>query len=152
MEYAANGDLKSFLKRGRLDWATKVSIARQIADGMNYLHSQNPSIVHRDLKCQNILVTGDGRVKVSDFGLSRSMTNGAESSRLGTLNWLAPEVLRGGTFSSAADVYAMGMCMYEILMDGEPPYNDWLPLQIVRAIDEGEHPQMYAHICPPLSV
>ena len=57
---------------------------------------------------------------------------------------LAPEMLRGEmSYTTKADVYSMGMCCYEILCDGQPPFRDMLPLQIVRAIDEGFRPEMY---------
>ena len=146
MEYCSSGNLKVFLQmQHSISWQHKCRMARQAADGISYLHSQTPPIAHRDLKCQNILVTAEGDVKVSDFGLSKtiSRTIGNALSRMGTLNWLAPEVLRGEVYqSTAVDVYAFGMVLYEIMMDGKPPYDAWQPLQIVRAIDEGQRPEI----------
>lgn len=144
MEYCPEGNLKMFLQAHKPSWRNKCRIARQAAEGIAYLHMQTPPIVHRDLKCQNILVNGDGNIKVSDFGLSKTIFRTiGNASRMGTLNWLAPEVLRGDVHhNTAVDVYAFGMVMYEILMDGTPPYESWAPLQIVRAIDEGQKPEI----------
>lgn len=145
MEYCALGNLKQFLQqRLQTSWLVKIRMARQAAEGIAYLHAQNPPIVHRDLKCQNILVTRDGDVKVSDFGISKTISRTmGNASKMGTLNWLAPEVLRGEEIhNTAVDVYAFGMVLYEILMDGKPPYESWQPLQIVRAIDEGQQPNI----------
>lgn len=151
MEYCLEGNLKTYLQKNRPSWRQKVRLARQSAEGVAYLHEQSPPIVHRDLKCQNLLVTSDGDVKVSDFGLSKTISRTVgNASKMGTLNWLAPEVLRGESHpSTAADVYAFGMVLYEIFMDGTPPYDSWQPLQIVRAIDEGRHPEI-PDACDPL--
>jgi serine/threonine protein kinase len=144
MEYCAQGNLKMFLQANKPGWNHKCRLARQAAEGIGYLHMQSPPIVHRDLKCQNILVTAEGSAKVSDFGLSKTIFRTiGNASKMGTLNWLAPEVLRGEVHHSiAVDVYAFGMVLYEILMDGTPPYESWAPLQIVRAIDEGRKPEV----------
>lgn len=140
-EFCGLGDLRSYLtKKSPVDPFVKVSFALQVAEGLSYLHNQQPPIVHRDLKCTNILISDDLQVKVSDFGLSNS-DNARSTNRLGTLNWLAPEVLRGtAKYSAQADIYSIGMCMYEIASDGKSPYHDMMPLQIVRAIDESEKP------------
>jgi serine/threonine protein kinase len=144
MEYCSAGNLKMFLQQHKPSWKYKCKLARQAAEGIAYLHAQSPPIVHRDLKCQNILVNDEGKAKVSDFGLSKTISRTiGNASRMGTLNWLAPEVLRGDVHhSTAVDVYAFGMVLYEILMDGTPPYESWAPLQIVRAIDEGLKPEI----------
>jgi serine/threonine protein kinase len=153
MEYCSEGNLKTYLQSHSAvtTWRMKMKLARQTAEGIEYLHQQSPPIVHRDLKCQNILVTCDGDAKVSDFGLSKTLSRTVgNASKMGTLNWLAPEVLRGEAHhSTAADVYAFGMVLYEILMDGTPPYDSWQPLQIVRAIDEGLQPEI-PPTCDPL--
>lgn len=144
MEYAELGDLKSYLKRVKLPMETKVRITRDIAKGMEFLHGQPSPIVHRDLKCQNILVNANGCVKVSDFGLSKltnkSMTVG---SKIGSLNWLAPEVLRGDDHSfTYVDVYAFAMVMFEILTDGATPFEKYSTIQLIKAVDDGERPEI----------
>ena len=149
MEYCSNGNLKQFLQqRQSTSWIAKLRLAREAAQGIAYLHAQFPPIVHRDLKCQNLLVNHAGNVRVSDFGLSKTISRTmGNASKMGTLNWLAPEVLRGEDqiHNTAVDVYAFGMVLYEILMDGRSPYESWQPLQIVRAIDEGLQPEIPDH-------
>lgn len=148
MEYCSQGNLKQFLQQKQsTSWTTKLRLAREAAEGIAYLHAQFPPIVHRDLKCQNLLVHQSGSVKVSDFGLSKTIVRTiGNASKMGTLNWLAPEVLRGEEIhNTAVDVYAFGMVLYEILMDGKSPYDTWQPLQIVRAIDEGLQPDVPEH-------
>lgn len=144
MEFAELGDLKSYLKSNKLTFETKVKFAHEIASGMEYLHGQPVPVVHRDLKCQNILVTEGNILKVSDFGLSKFLDKTVtDGSRIGSLNWLAPEVLRGGPISvKYVDVYAFGMVMYEILMDGSSPYQGIPPIQVIKFIDEGTHPEI----------
>lgn len=144
MEYAELGDLKSYLKRTKLPVDAKVRIARDIAKGMEFLHGQPSPIVHRDLKCQNILVNANGCVKVSDFGLSKLTTKTMTvGSKIGSLNWLAPEVLRGDDHASTyVDVYAFAMVMYEILTDGETPFEKYSTIQLIKAIDDGERPEI----------
>jgi hypothetical protein len=148
-EFCSLGDLRSYLlKRSPVDPFIKVSFALQVAEGLHYLHSQTPPIVHRDLKCTNILITEDLQVKLSDFGLSNT-DNAKSTNRLGTLNWLAPEVLRGtAKYTTQADIYSIAMCIYEIAADGKSPYAEMMPLQIVRAIDEGEKPAVPQNCSP----
>lgn len=151
MEYAELGDLKSYLKNNSVSFETKVQFALEIASGMEYLHEQPIPIVHRDLKCQNILVTQKQVLKVSDFGLSKFSDKAVtDGSRIGSLNWLAPEVLRGGAISvKPVDVNAFGMTMYELLMDGGSPYEGLPPLQIIKLIDEKSYP-MIPEDCNPV--
>eukprot|EP00002_Diphylleia_rotans_P034042 TRINITY_DN7285_c0_g1_i5.p1 TRINITY_DN7285_c0_g1~~TRINITY_DN7285_c0_g1_i5.p1 ORF type:complete len:2384 (+),score=458.96 TRINITY_DN7285_c0_g1_i5:132-7283(+) len=95
-----------------------------IVKGMNYLHSSNPPILHRDLKSPNILVDERFRLKVSDFGLSTLQDpKDAGDIAVGSMLWLAPEVLIGGIYEAPADVYSFGVIAWEI-MSRQEPYSD----------------------------
>ena len=87
-EYVPNGNLRSILQSKRLTWFQSISMLLDAAKGVQYLHSLNPPIVHRDLKSYNLLVDQNYSVKVADFGLSKSLKNlDTCNSRIGTLNW-----------------------------------------------------------------
>ncbi|XP_035539148.1 uncharacterized protein LOC109006050 isoform X2 [Juglans regia] len=129
-EYMVNGSLRHvLLKKDRsLDWRKKLIIAMDAAFGMEYLHSK--SIVHFDLKCENLLVNlRDPQrpiCKVADFGLSRIKRNTLVSGGVrGTLPWMAPELLNGSSsrVSEKVDVFSFGISMWEILT-GEEPYEN----------------------------
>lgn len=113
---------------------------------MLYLHSSNPLIVHRDLKSLNLLVADDYTVKVADFGLSKTTTGKTMNSKVGSLNWCPPEILlKKMPYTTKSDVYSYGMVLYE-LATGLPPFHDLKPLQVIRAIDQGETPLLPADI------
>lgn len=104
---------------------------------MTYLHEQN--IIHRDVRASNILLTNEGEVKLSDFGLScRLSTNlGKRSTAIGSPSWMAPEVVTGGdgAYGNRADVWSLGVTAIE-LADGKAPFQEMHPtralFQIVR--------------------
>jgi len=85
------------------------------AHGMNYLHSLSPPIIHRDLKSQNLLVAPDFSVKVADFGLSRECLQTAAMTRVGSVQWAAPEVLLGQSYSHKCDMWSFGVVCWEVL-------------------------------------
>jgi len=102
------------------------------AKGIEYLHQYDPTIIHRDLKTQNLLVDEFWRVKVCDFGLSRIKAS-ETMSRLGTLHYSAPEVLRGDRYTEKADVYSFGIVMWEMLTFSIP-YEGYPPLKIASDV------------------
>eukprot|EP01088_Endostelium_zonatum_P006348 TRINITY_DN18468_c0_g1_i1.p1 TRINITY_DN18468_c0_g1~~TRINITY_DN18468_c0_g1_i1.p1 ORF type:complete len:1043 (-),score=184.05 TRINITY_DN18468_c0_g1_i1:31-3159(-) len=150
-EFLARGNLAQVLKAdstseggtGKLDWKIKLMMARQAAQGMNYLHQNKPKIVHRDLKSLNLLVDENYNVKVADFGLSKvSNTGNTMNSKVGSLNWCAPEVLlHAHPYTDKADVYSFGMVLWEMITH-KAPFAGLHPLQIVRAIDKGSLPEI----------
>jgi serine/threonine protein kinase len=140
MEYIEGETLARQLdQRGRIPSSEVVALALQICDGLQYAHTAG--LVHRDLKPRNLLLTRHGDVKITDFGIARA----DEASRvtetgtvLGTAGYLAPEQGAGQDVTAAADLYALGVVLYELL-GGEKPYHfnslpELLALQHAQAI------------------
>jgi serine/threonine protein kinase len=121
MEYVDGEDLSVLLRRiGRLPGDKAVQIARQLCAGLAAAHEQG--ILHRDLKPANVMLDGQGRVRITDFGLS-GLAEGftGEEVRAGTPAYQAPEQLAGTGVSVLSDIYALGLVMYE-LFSGKPAY------------------------------
>ena len=128
-EFCERGSLFDVLKAARrnpasLPWPLRLRMAIEAAQGMHYLHSSSPPVIHRDLKSLNLLVDADHHIKVADFGLSRMLSDASLSLQSsGTMNnvnprWLAPELLRGGKASPASDLYAYGIALWGALIHG----------------------------------
>ncbi|KAJ3283491.1 hypothetical protein HDU79_008998, partial [Rhizoclosmatium sp. JEL0117] len=127
MEFCDIGTLKAFLAKwpgGRLKEVEGRFIFRQLANGMQYIRSQG--LVHRDLKTENLLLMGDPSfktlpvLKIADFGLSIEDSE-SFSEKIGTLQYMAPEVLINHEYDARCDLWSMGIVYYEILV-GTPPY------------------------------
>ncbi|GMF44345.1 unnamed protein product [Phytophthora fragariaefolia] len=117
-EEAKNGALDKYLQKHRNEAWQKLY---QAALGLEYLHARG--IVHRDLKCDNILVGNDMKAKLTDFGLSSS-ANAADQGKLtGAIHWVAPECLSGEKTSYASDIYSLGMCVIEAVT-GKLPWGN----------------------------
>lgn len=138
-EYLSRGSLYRLLHRHaareNLEERRRLSMAFDVAKGMNYLHKRNPPIVHRDLKSPNLLVDKKYTVKVCDFGLSRLKANTFLSSKTaaGTPEWMAPEVLRDEPSNEKSDVYSFGVILWE-LMTLQQPWSNLNPAQVVAAV------------------
>ncbi|XP_075078643.1 serine/threonine-protein kinase CTR1 [Nicotiana tabacum] len=138
-EYLSRGSLYRLLHkpgaREVLDERRRLSMAYDVAKGMNYLHKRNPPIVHRDLKSPNLLVDKKYTVKVCDFGLSRLKANTFLSSKsaAGTPEWMAPEVLRDEPSNEKSDVYSFGVILWE-LATLQQPWSNLNPAQVVAAV------------------
>src|SRR6266566_3199621 len=134
MELVEGTDLRRYLRsRGVLDIERAVIIAHDVALGLGAAHRRG--IVHRDVKPQNILVGRDGSIKLTDFGIV-SVYNDMNAERLttsgmtlGTVQYFAPEQAQGEIVSPAADVYALGIVMYEMLT-GRPPFDGDTPVAV----------------------
>jgi serine/threonine protein kinase len=100
----------------------KVHILTQIADGMNYLHTRSPRVIHRDLKPQNILIDNNDQIKICDFGLSRQVEGSFNNTInvAGTIYYLAPEIPITHIYSEKTDVYSFGVIMYELYYQKPP--------------------------------
>jgi tRNA A-37 threonylcarbamoyl transferase component Bud32 len=132
VEYMSLGSLYDVLRKRKIEltWPDRWSIARQMIQGINYLHSLPKPIIHRDIKSLNILMTQRAHelvVKISDFGLARIRQKTSSGSScnviVGTLAWKAPEILRMEKHTEASDVYALGIVLWE-LATGQIPYED----------------------------
>jgi predicted Ser/Thr protein kinase len=122
MEYVRGTDLKGILaSERRLDLPEVVNVVSQVAQGLDYAHSQG--VVHRDVKPANILITQDRLVKLTDFGIARIDTSNLtlEGQLLGTPNYMAPEQIQGQPTDHRADIFSLGVVLYEMLT-GEKPF------------------------------
>lgn len=123
MEYVDGQNLRDVLgARGVLRPDLAARIAHSVAQALE--HARRNGIVHRDVKPENILITAEGQVKVADFGLSRALAESRATQAgvlLGTAHYVAPEQVRGSEVDHRADVYALGIVLYEMLA-GRPPF------------------------------
>ncbi|EGD76827.1 TKL/DICTY4 protein kinase [Salpingoeca rosetta] len=117
MEYLEHGSLYDFLRNDKLPTPDMflLPIVKDIVSGMRYIHNLKPPVVHGDLKAKNVLVDGNFKAKIADFGLSQKRRFGC-----GTPYWMAPEVLRGGEVTREADVYSFAITVYEIYSRQDP--------------------------------
>uniref|UniRef100_A0A8D0D0H1 non-specific serine/threonine protein kinase n=1 Tax=Sander lucioperca TaxID=283035 RepID=A0A8D0D0H1_SANLU len=141
-ELMTSGTLKTYLKRFKV-MKPKVlrSWCRQILKGLHFLHTRTPPIVHRDLKCDNIFITGPtGSVKIGDLGLATLMRTSFAKSVIGTPEFMAPEMYEEH-YDESVDVYAFGMCMLE-MATSEYPYSECQnAAQIYRKVTSTLHPR-----------
>lgn len=124
MELVEGITLKSFIERkGKLEIKEAVGIAVQIAQGMEAAHGNH--IVHRDIKPQNIIISKEGKVKVTDFGIAKAVTSDTiTSNAMGSVHYLSPEQARGGFSDEKSDIYSLGVTMYEMLTGRVPFIGD----------------------------
>ena len=130
MEYLPGITLRELLReQRRLTVPQAVTIMDATLEGLAAAH--RAGIVHRDVKPENILLAEDGRIKIGDFGLARATTANTASGAqlLGTIAYLAPELVTRGTADARSDIYALGIMLYEMLT-GEQPYKGEQPMQI----------------------
>lgn len=128
LEYCSGGSVASQLRVfGPLDTSLIVRYTSQLLQGIGYLHSHQPPVVHRDLKCANILLTQDGNVKIADFGCSKKLLTGddlkgdVQNSIVGSIFWMAPETLRRDReLTCAVDVWSLGCCVLEMATAQHP--------------------------------
>ncbi|GFP83237.1 probable serine/threonine-protein kinase wnk5 [Phtheirospermum japonicum] len=147
-ELFTSGTLREYRKRYK-----RVSIraikdwARQILEGLNYLHVHDPPVIHRDLKCDNIFVNGHlGQVKIGDLGLAAILRGSHHAhSVIGTPEFMAPE-LYDEEYDELVDIYSFGMCVLEMLTS-EYPYNECSnPAQIYKKVTSGKLPESFYRV------
>lgn len=121
MELVEGVTLKKYIeKRGKLPYKEAVSIAIQVANGMDAAHKHN--IVHRDIKPQNIIISKEGKVKVTDFGIAKVASTATinTSASMGSVHYISPEQARGGYSDERSDIYSLGITLFEMLTGTVP--------------------------------
>ena len=120
MELVEGITLKRFIERkGHLEIKEAVGISIQIAQGMEAAHANH--IIHRDIKPQNIIISREGKVKVTDFGIAKAATsNTVTQNAIGSVHYLSPEQARGGYSDERSDIYSLGVTLYEMLTGRVP--------------------------------
>lgn len=149
MEFVEGITLKDYIKRkGRLNYKEALSIAIQVSRGIQAAHEKH--IIHRDIKPQNIIISTDGKVKVTDFGIARAATtNTIHSDVMGSVHYASPEQARNGYVSERSDIYSLGIVMYE-MVTGRVPFDGDSTVQIAiqHLQDEIVNPRVYAPDLP----
>lgn len=122
MELVEGITLKDYIeKKGRLTIKEVISIALQVSAGIEAAHNHN--IVHRDIKPQNIIISRDGKVKVTDFGIAKATSsNTISTNAMGSVHYTSPEQARGGFSDIKSDIYSLGITMYE-MVTGRLPFD-----------------------------
>ncbi len=122
MELVEGITLKEYIqKKGRLTYKEVISIAVQVCSAMEVAHGNN--IIHRDIKPQNIMISKEGKVKVTDFGIAKATSSNTISTNvMGSVHYTSPEQARGGYSDAKSDIYSLGITMYEMIT-GELPFD-----------------------------
>ena len=136
MELVEGITLKKYIeKKGKIPDKEAVSIAIQVAKGMQAAHSHH--IVHRDIKPQNIIISRDGKVKVTDFGIAKAASSSTiTSSTMGSVHYISPEQARGGYSDERSDIYSFGITLFEMLTGTVPFDGDSTVSVAVQHIQE----------------
>lgn len=149
MELVEGITLKKYIeKKGVLGVREAVSIAIQVAQGIDAAHKHN--IVHRDIKPQNIIISKEGKVKVTDFGIARAASsNTINSSVMGSVHYISPEQARGGYSDEKSDIYSFGITLYEMLTGRVPFEGDTtVAIALQHIQDEIVSPRQYVPEIP----
>ncbi|GLU01003.1 hypothetical protein SLE2022_183300 [Rubroshorea leprosula] len=145
LELMTKGSLLRIYQRYHLRDSHVSCYTRQILHGLKYLHDRK--VIHRDIKCANILVDANGSVKLADFGLAKAIKLNDVKSCRGTAFWMAPEVvnLRNQGYGLAADIWSLGCTVLEMLTR-EIPYSPLECMQALFRIGKGEPPRVPASL------
>ena len=149
MEYVPGRTLRDLLReRGTLTPRQALAMLDAVIEGLAAAHSAG--LIHRDVKPENVLLSEDGRIKIADFGLSRAVTTSTNTGTLvGTVAYLAPELVTGGGADERSDVYSAGIMLYELLT-GRQPFTGDVPIQVAFQHVHGTVPPPSA-ACPGLA-
>ncbi len=149
MEYVQGITLKTYIeKKGKLNYKETLSIAIQVARGIQAAHAKN--IIHRDIKPQNIMISTDGKVKVTDFGIARAVSEHTiHADVMGSVHYASPEQTRNGYVGNTSDIYSLGIVMYE-MVTGRVPFDgdSTVAVAIKHLQEEMVAPSEYAEDLP----
>jgi len=148
------GTLLRMVRRRKVSvtWSICITIAKDCAEAVSYLHSLRPRILHRDLKSENLLLTSRFRCKLTDFGLSRVYEGRRRTMTVcGTPCWVAPEIFRGEAYNEKIDVYSFGVVLWE-LFTGRKPYQNYESVELPwRVGKKGLRPPLLKHVPPSVN-
>lgn len=149
MEYVEGITLKTYIeKKGQLSFKESASIAIQVARGIEAAHNKN--IIHRDIKPQNIIISTDGKVKVTDFGIAKATSSNTISSDvMGSVHYASPEQARNGFVDGRSDIYSLGIVMFE-MVTGRVPFDGdtTVAVALQHLQEEIARPSIYAPDLP----
>ncbi len=137
MEYLVGRDLELRMREGdRMTLARKLEIALMVCEGLAHAHASG--VIHRDIKPANIFITDDGQAKILDFGLARLVTSELTRSNMmvGTVNYMSPEQLRGEKSDHRADIFSLGVVVYELISGKKPFQADSFASTMYKILNE----------------
>ncbi|KAM8775106.1 serine/threonine-protein kinase PAK 5 isoform 1-T1 [Rhynchonycteris naso] len=141
MEFLEGGALTDIVTHTRMNEEQIATVCLSVLRALSYLHNQG--VIHRDIKSDSILLTSDGRIKLSDFGFCAQVSKEVpkRKSLVGTPYWMAPEVISRLPYGTEVDIWSLGIMVIEMI-DGEPPYFNEPPLQAMRRIRDSLPPRV----------
>ncbi|XP_042543693.1 serine/threonine-protein kinase PAK 6 [Dipodomys spectabilis] len=141
MEFLQGGALTDIISQVRLNEEQIATVCEAVLQALAYLHAQG--VIHRDIKSDSILLTLDGRVKLSDFGFCAQISKDVpkRKSLVGTPYWMAPEVISRSLYATEVDIWSLGIMVIE-MVDGEPPYFSDSPVQAMKRLRDSPPPKL----------